>query len=422
MVYIPKNNPYGGTSAPDKFANVNQFDDWVTRQKQTYQTQAAPPSDDGSTTFPHPGQNPPPPTNPGDGPVTEPPVTGVPAPPASGGGNIWDEIGYGPDIFDFDTRPPDPGAVPQFPWFTGDGGPNVVTGEPGPMGSMTMLNPDGSVTPGQVGPITRNVQGNELVSEQLSGLLNSDSKLIQDARRQGLEQANALGGLGGTVGVGASMQAAMRTALPIAQSDAEAYRAAAAQNLDALNQFGQLNHQRATQLELGQIDARTRQLTTQITTSAQMAAAQLESATQRDLGRLDSETKLRLTEMSGKIQDRLASAQFQYTALLNDANNAAELARTVMQGDYGLAGVGLKGQWDAAIQEKANAAEREGQYLQLMTGAYDNYLNRIADLNGMEMDDAARERAIASIAEGARAMFSLLSKLYPGVEPIEFEL
>lgn len=340
-----------------------------------------------------------------------------------GGGNIWDPIGYGDDLMDFDTRPPNPGEVPNFPWFPGDGGPNVTTQQPGANGNtLTQLNPDGSVTPGVVDPTTRSVMDEELTSEQLSKLLRSDSKFIQDARRQGLEQANAVGGLGGTAAAGASMQAAIRTAMPVAQEDAAAFRQAASENMTALNQFAQLNHQRSTQLELGQIDARTRQLTTQISTSAQMAAAKLQSATQRDLGRLDSETRLRAQEMQGKIQDRLATQQFKYSALLNDAQYAAELAKTSMQGEYGLAGTGLQGQWNKAIQDATNEAQREGQYLQLMTGAYDGYLNRLAELNGIEMDDNARQRAIASITAGTRSMFDLLSKMFPGVPPIEFEL
>lgn len=407
----PSPSGYGGSTKERAFYNPDNS--WK------YNYYGTPAPSDGGGTQPHPGdgtQNP-------DGPsVEQPSTTDGPFGPV-GGSNIWDPIAYGDDIMDFNTQAPNPGAVPQFPWFTGDGGPNVTTQTPGAdSNTFTQLNPDGSVTPGVVGPTTRTVGREEKVAEQLSDLLRSDSKFIQDARRQGLEQANAVGGLGGTAAIGASMQAAIRTGLPIAQTDAEAFRAAAAQNMDALNQFAQLNHQRTTQLELGQIDARTRQLTTQITTSAQMAAAQLESATQRDLGRMDSETKLRLQEMQGQIQDRLAAQQFRYNALLNDAQYAAELAKTQMQGEYGLAGTGLAGQWDKAIQEATAAQQKEATYLQLMTGAYDGYLNRLAELNGIEMDDAARQRAIQSITAGTQAMFDLLSSLFPDVPPITFDM
>jgi len=336
-------------------------------------------------------------------------------------GPIWQPIGYEQDPMDFDTRAPYPGAVPEFDWYTGDGGPNNVTQwQQNEGNTFTFLNPDGSVTPGVVDPTTRDVMPEELVENRLSNLLRSDSKLIQDARRQGMEQSNALGGLGGTVGAGASMQAAMRTALPIAQSDAEAYRAAASQNMDALNQFAQLNHQRATQLEATQIDARTRLQTTQITTSAQMAAAMLESATQRDLSMLDSETKLRLQEMQGKIQDRLATNEFKYSALLNDAQYAAELAKTMMQGEYGLAGTGLAGQWDKAIQDQANQVQQETRYMETAMTAYSGYMDRLAQLNGVEMDQAARDRATASITKGFQAQMKLLSLLYPNATPIDW--
>jgi hypothetical protein len=390
-----------------------------------------------------PGTVPPGAPDPGDGAVPGGPNDVVVDPPPGGGGGqkpIWDTIGETDEPFQFDTRAPDPGNVPQFPWFTGDGGPNVVTQPNGDNvydvyeqmnpgsgiltvgGQMTQINPDGSITPGDINPTIRQVIPGEMVSEQLHHLLSSDSKFIKDARRQGLEQANAQGGLGGTVGIGASIQAAIRTGLPIAQADAEAFRAAASQNMQALNQFSQLNHQRTTQLELAQVDSRTKQLVTQIGTSAQMAAAQLQSATQRDLARLGAEVQLRSQEMAGQIQNRLANIAFVHNALLNDAQYAADLAKTTLTGEYGLANTGLAGMWNEKAVAAQTAAEKEATYVNAMTGAYDGYLNRLSELNGIEMDDAARQRAIATITDGFRAMTSLIGKLFPDVEPIDFNL
>lgn len=402
---------------------------------------------DAPVEYPDPGSTLPPgmlPDDPGDVPAPQP-VPGSTNDP-NNVPNIWEPTGYEDDPMVFDTHAPEPGGVPLFDVYTGDGGPNVVTqnqGEGGEFGGaqqvhgdMARINPDGSIDPGSVSPYNREVQREERTSEQLSDLLRSDSKFIQDARRQGLEQANAVGGLGGTTGVGASMQAAIRSALPIAESDAQAYRQAASENMQALNQFSQMNMQRATNLEQSQIDARTRQQLTQMTNSANMAQAYLQSATQRDLSRADNETRLRLQEMQGQIQSRLADLQYRYTSLLNDQQGRINMGLEQVRGEYTLANTGLAGEFDleqalltgqmsmAEVQERLKVEreqqqlQRESTYANLAAYGYDNMLNRIADLNGMEMSDETRASAIASIQESTNNYFSLISGLFPGMDHI----
>lgn len=83
---------------------------------------------------------------------------------------------------------------------------------------------------------TRNTQGNELVSNQMNGLLAQNSPYIQDARRQGYEYANSRGGLNSSIAAGAAQRSAIQAGLPIAQGDATAYQNTAAQNQQWLNQ------------------------------------------------------------------------------------------------------------------------------------------------------------------------------------------
>lgn len=364
----------------------------------------------------------------------------------------WDVVGSRPDEFVFDTRTDDLGPLEAYSYDDGTGAPAAVATQVGGTG-VTTQNADGSVTLGDVGPHTRQVQQEELVSHQMGLLTNSNSKYMQDARRQGLEQANAMGGLGGTLGVGASMQAALRAAQPIAEADAMAYRTAATENLQALNQFSQLNLQRGTQMELAHLDANTRKLTTRIAASSQMAMARLNAANERDISVLNQSTQLRLQEMTGQIQARMADLNYVYTSMLNTAQQTNDLRAIAMQGDYGLANTDLRGQWDAytarldnvmqgeyglrntqmqiegqlanttlsaewdaTLKREQFALERQMNYTNTVVGTYDGYLQRIADLNGVEMDDAARQRAIASITAGANAQMALLAQLY-GVPP-----
>lgn len=267
----------------------------------------------------------------------------------------------------------------------------------------------------------RQVQDEEKTSYQLSQLENSNSKYMQDARRQGLEQANAMGGLGGTVGIGAVKTSALRAALPIAESDAQAYRQAATENLTALNQMAQLNHQRATQIELGRMDSQTRLTTTAIGANAQIAATKLQVAAQRDLGQLDADTKVTIQNMQSTLQRALAEDQFKYDQVLQDAQYAAELARTQMQGEYGLAGTALQKEWDMAIQSTINDQNERSSYTSQAVGIFDSAMQSIASLNGTEMDDAARQRAINSIWSGARTEYDILNTLYPDQDPLEFD-
>lgn len=81
----------------------------------------------------------------------------------------------------------------------------------------------------------RDVQGNELVSNQLNGLLDSDSAYMQNARSRGTALAGSRGLLNSSIAAGNSQRAAIEAGLPIATADAGAYQTAAGQNQNALN-------------------------------------------------------------------------------------------------------------------------------------------------------------------------------------------
>lgn len=363
-------------------------------------------------------------TTPGTGPTAELDDTA---------GGILSQVGNGPhgpigdapyqpseytgDPFDFNTAPSDITGVPDF-----GGEVNHQAAESGLLGPTgqtagphTTVNANGTVSiAGKA--VTRQVQDEELVSKQMGGLLSSDSKYMQDARRQGMEQANALGGLGGTVGAGASMQAALRAALPIATADAQAFQAAASENLQAQNQYAQLNLQRATQLEGQLLDAKTSIRNNSINVNANLAMKKLESATSRDISMLDADTRLRAQEMQGQIQARMSAFQYQYDSLLTDQKAYNDLLQTQMQGEYNLADRELAAQWESYIAEKQEGLKREATANQLVAATYDGFLNRIAELNGQDMSAATRESAIKSITSGFKAMMATIAGLYPDLD------
>jgi hypothetical protein len=84
---------------------------------------------------------------------------------------------------------------------------------------------------------TRQTQGNELVSNNLTRLLQDpNSAYINEARLSGAEQSNEQGQFLSSMGAGAAQRAAIQAGLPIAQGDAAAYGASASENLQYLNQ------------------------------------------------------------------------------------------------------------------------------------------------------------------------------------------
>ena len=156
------------------------------------------------------------------GPITPPtpaPVGGTPTPlPDSGFGKT------GPI-----TPPPAPTPAPVT-------APPMSTGLPAtPVAGNPSAPP---ATPGSLGlDFMRQVTPNELVANQLNGLLSGNSPYIKNARLRGAEYAASRGNINSSIGAGASQRAALEAAMPIAESDAGVYRDANAGNFAALNEL-----------------------------------------------------------------------------------------------------------------------------------------------------------------------------------------
>lgn len=105
---------------------------------------------------------------------------------------------------------------------------------------------------------TRDVQGNELAANQLTALLDANNPYILNARRRGSEQAARAGLLTSSIAAGASERSAIEAGAPIALSDANAYRDAAGQNLEYLNQRAiadNANQVQGASIEAGLVEA-----------------------------------------------------------------------------------------------------------------------------------------------------------------------
>lgn len=104
----------------------------------------------------------------------------------------------------------------------------------------------GQASGGQATATTRSVEGNQLVQNQLTGLLSGNSAYMQNATRAGLSRASARGNLNSSMSAGAAQRAAIDAGLPIAAQDASWYGRTAADNMDAQNRASIENAGNAT--------------------------------------------------------------------------------------------------------------------------------------------------------------------------------
>jgi hypothetical protein len=83
---------------------------------------------------------------------------------------------------------------------------------------------------------TRQVTGNELVQNQMRGLMNRGGAYMQNAAQRGMETANRRGLLNSSIAAGSAERSSLEAAMPIAQADAAAYGRTQSENMGALNQ------------------------------------------------------------------------------------------------------------------------------------------------------------------------------------------
>lgn len=102
-------------------------------------------------------------------------------------------------------------------------------------------------TPVSADPKIREVQAEELASNQLDKILSKDSPLMQRAQTQGKQYSASRGLLNGSLGAETSMGAMVDRATPLAQQDSARYGQVYDNNLGFENQFGlQKNEQNFT--------------------------------------------------------------------------------------------------------------------------------------------------------------------------------
>lgn len=193
-------------------------------------------------------------------------------------------------------------------------------------------------------PTLQTVQGDQLVSNRLTDLTSGNSKYIQDARQQGLEQAARSGLMTSSIAAGNSTRAAIQSALPIAQQDAARFGSVADQNMAATNTAGQFNAGQTLQASAadagaantaGQFNAQSDNQMTQLNMDAKNTAGQFNSTAENNTSQFNTNSfnqaaaynanasneagqfNVGQINSMGLSQQQLAEQQYQYDKTMN---------------------------------------------------------------------------------------------------------
>lgn len=319
--------------------------------------------------------------------IMQPPYSGfggaIPLPNRPGG----DIFSYAPGIdgeisnalLSMDPFPDE--LVPPFRVRPGMNGGSIFMGNGSPY--QANLNFD------DFGATTREVQPEELVSWQLQQLIDGDSAYMQNADTRGRELANDRGALSSSIFAGSAQRAAIDAALPIASQDAQAYIRAATENMAALNQntlaklqsatsMAVSNAQIAGQMGIAQLanDSRERIAETQL--NAQYTMQQAGFVQQQFMEQLQQGGRLQLSMLGFDQQRQLANMGFAHDINMSNLSQAQRIQLEEMFGDP---------RFEAQMQMQQAQIQAV-----LTTNFMTAYMQGLQNMNGLNLDEAARER------------------------------
>lgn len=204
--------------------------------------------------------------------------------------------------------------------------------------------PGTAVTQAAAGPTdTVPSAGTEVTAEQttrgqLEDLLGGSSRYLQDARERGKRAAAERGNVNSNLAAQSGELAAIQSALPIAQSDAQAYERRALSTQEHMQALTEMSHQGKISSSLqaqGHFEAMeqlARNGDIQARLLLQKAGYDSQLSAQENLQRMEQQA------LQGNIEAALALQQFNHSSLLEEIaqGNRIELANVQFQHEQGL--------------------------------------------------------------------------------------
>lgn len=164
------------------------------------------------------------------------------------------------------------------------------------------------------------VQPDQLVSNQLNGLLSANSPYMNQARLSGLNSAAGRGLLNSSIAAGNSQAAAIQAGLPIAQQDASTYSNLQNTNLNNLNQILATRMNNQTQMGVAGIGAAAQRYSASIAQQGALARQREQLAYGGEQAGLNRSFQQYMSQLG--YQQGLGSAAFNFAGqmALNNQN------------------------------------------------------------------------------------------------------
>lgn len=151
------------------------------------------------------------------------------------------------------------------------------------------------------------VNQNQTVAGQLSGILSSNSPLLQQAQARALQAMNSRGLLNSSMAVGAGESALYDAALPIAQADASTYANSGRYNADVANNMSQFNanaNNTASQFNAGATQQASRD---NAAASNNLQSQLLQTQAQMDMANTEAKNKALSQDSQQNLQAQLSN-------------------------------------------------------------------------------------------------------------------
>lgn len=268
-----------------------------------------------------------------------------------------------------------------------------------------------------------NVSAPQTVAGQVSGLIASNSPLMQQAATQAAQQQNERGLLNSSMAIGAGQAAVIGAALPIAQQDATTNANAANFNAGVANQTGQFNttaQNAANQFNTGALNTQSGENQQSLNTASQVNTAQanaLQSQLLQQRGTVAQANQAALNQATAQsAQMSLQSQTANQGAAVQQSATAYDNAVKIAMANTTAAGALQIQQIDAGT--RTNLAQIQAKYnVQMQTSSsmsatYQGFIQQSAAiLSDANLDAAGKQTAINNLTTEVNNSMQLQSSI-----------
>jgi len=264
------------------------------------------------------------------------------------------------------TNPLDPNYTNPAAQIPGSSLINPTT----PAGTATTTN---ATATGFQGAQTQVNQPTDTVQGQITGIIDANSPLMQQAARRANEAANARGLLNSSIAVGAGQEAVMDRALPIATQDANTYTNTRLANQNSTN--AGLQFSAAAENQASQTNATLGTDTSQKNAAAanNLQLTNMDQAFKSAIANTDAQNKVVLQQLGDQTKVGLANIEADYKTLMQTSSSAADMYRQTLDS------IG-KVVSDTNMNAAAKATAINGYMGWLKTS-----MNLVASINGVDL-------------------------------------